>query len=574
MATRTSVAQRATVWGPVVWSFVLACALLGPALAPGFVLTYDMVWAPDLALRADTLGLGSGLPRAVPSDAIVAVVDEVVPGMVLQKVVLLAALAGGGVGVVALLDDAPLAARLAAVTAYQWNPYVVERLLIGHWPMLVAYAVLPWIVRAMRSARRTRAVPAYLWALLALGSLSASAGLVTAVTVLATSARGLHRRVLLGLAAVNAPWVAAGMMHAAEARTDAAGARLFALNGVDLLPAPLAAIGLGGIWNGEVMLPSRDTWTAPAALVLLLVLTTLGWAAFRRRHAGGEARALGVMWVVGWSLAVTTWAAPGLVAWLAAEVPGGGLLRDGSRALALCALPVALVVAAGTEVVVARCRRAGAVPSAVAAFVLVLWPVTLLPDASWGLSGRLDAVDYPAEVAQMAEAVPHDVGDVVVLPFASYRAPDWNGERKVLDPVPRLLPHDVVADDRLRVSGRTVAGEDPRAARAAAALRLQTPDARTAALLDLGVGVAVLDVEQASVAPATSAPELNGTMTDLGLYRVIELEGQARPRTGPEPGWVVAMGLAWAVYAGTLVLTLASAVRRGAEHEREPRSCC
>ena len=39
------------------WAVLLAVLLLGPALGPGYVLSYDMVWVPDLALAA-------GLPRA------------------------------------------------------------------------------------------------------------------------------------------------------------------------------------------------------------------------------------------------------------------------------------------------------------------------------------------------------------------------------------------------------------------------------------------------------------------------------------------------------------------------------
>src|SRR3954447_5976928 len=132
---RRSWAREAPV---LLWSLALALLVLGPALAPGYLLVRDMVWVPDLSLSADALGLGSGLPRAVPSDAVVAVLDEVVPGMLLQKLVLVAALAGGGVGVARLLDlrdgrisePAALVVRLVAVSAYGWNAYVAERLLM------------------------------------------------------------------------------------------------------------------------------------------------------------------------------------------------------------------------------------------------------------------------------------------------------------------------------------------------------------------------------------------------------------------------------------------------------------
>ena len=46
-----------------LWPWVLAVLILAPALAPGYVLSYDMVFVPDLALRSDFLGLGTSLPR-------------------------------------------------------------------------------------------------------------------------------------------------------------------------------------------------------------------------------------------------------------------------------------------------------------------------------------------------------------------------------------------------------------------------------------------------------------------------------------------------------------------------------
>ena len=137
---------------------VAALALLGPALGPGAVLTYDMVWVPDLALLRDTLGLGSGLPRAVPSDAVVAALDEIVPGLLLQKVVLLGALVAAGTGA-ARLVRAPLVARVAVVVLVEWNAFVVERLLIGHWPVLLGYGLLPWLLVLARRWREDDAPP-------------------------------------------------------------------------------------------------------------------------------------------------------------------------------------------------------------------------------------------------------------------------------------------------------------------------------------------------------------------------------------------------------------------------------
>ncbi|HEY3002090.1 MAG TPA: hypothetical protein VGJ44_07040, partial [Kribbellaceae bacterium] len=131
-----------------VWPLACALAVCAPLLAPGFVLSRDLVFVPDLGLRRDVLGLGTALPRAVPSDAVVAVLDNLTGGMVLEKLVLLAIPAGAGWGMVRLVRAIPSAgsfAALAAATFYVWNPFVAERLVLGHWPLLLAHAALPWL---------------------------------------------------------------------------------------------------------------------------------------------------------------------------------------------------------------------------------------------------------------------------------------------------------------------------------------------------------------------------------------------------------------------------------------------
>jgi hypothetical protein len=305
--------QVRPAWWPRLWALILALLVLWPVLGTGYVLSYDMVWVPDLALRPDVLGLGTGLPRAVPSDAVVAVLDELVPGMLLQKLALLGSLVAAGWGAVHLVPGTSLVGRLVAVTAAVWNPFVVERLVIGHWPVLIGYAVLPWLVAEARRVRAGGRVTGAVCWLVLLGSLSASAGLVTAFLLLVlASTRRLRTTVTLlaVVAAANAPWVVTGALHASGATSDPAGATLFGLHGEGGVPGPLAALTLGGIWNADVVPASRQGTAGWLALLLAVALAAAGWSRWRSRAPRRERWGLVLCWLLGWGLAAVTWAAP------------------------------------------------------------------------------------------------------------------------------------------------------------------------------------------------------------------------------------------------------------------------
>lgn len=544
---------------PTLWSLLLALLMLGGALGPGYVLSYDMVWVPDLAVTPDVWGVGTALPRAVPSDAVVAVLDTVIPAMLLQKLVLLGSLVAAGAGAAALVGGRSLGAQLVASSLMVWNPFVIERLVLGHWPVLVGYAVLPWLLLVCRRWDVDTRLPAALPVLLVLGSLSASTGLATAIAALAGGwRRGAGRRnaILAGLTVVaNLPWLVAGLLHAADATSAAAGARVFAASDEGLLPGPLAAVSLGGIWNAEVVPATRLGFLAVVSLVVVAALALLGWRAHRRAPIEGW-RPLVLCWAVGVGLAVVSWAAPGVVGWVAAQVPGGGLLRDGSRLLALAAPLTVVLVARGAEVLLDRTPdRATRV---LVAGLLAVVPVALMPDAALGSAGQLDAVDYPALLSGVRDAV-HDAppGDVVLLPFTSYRAPDWNGGHKVLDPLPRFLGRQAVANDVLYVDGRPIPGEDPRAAEVGEALALGSAAERADALAALGVSVVV-----AEQIPGQDAPEIAGTTTfSQDGITVVEVAGTVRPDPVAR-SWIAAMAVAWLAWLSILVAGAPGALRR------------
>ncbi len=558
----------------VLWSLFLAVLVLGPGLGPGYLLVRDMVWVPDLALRADFLGLGSGLPRAVPSDAVVAVLDQVVPGMLLQKLVLVAALAGGGVGATRLLagqaeeaGEAGLVVRLVVVTVYGWNALVAERLLMGAWPVLVGYAVLPWLLVAGRRWRSDDRLPRSLLVLVPIGCLSASAGLATSVAVLAAAAgRGRTLRALLLVAAGNAPWWVAGLLHASSATSDSAAAEVFALRAEGSVPGPLAALTLGGIWNTSVQPDSRTGLLGWAALLALVGLAALGARSWWRGTPARDRTTLLVCWGIGWGLAVLTWLAPGAVGWASEHVPGAGVVRDGARALVLCAPLLVVLVGEGVRVIA---RHAPPVTAARLALAVgaVLLPVALLPELALGVSRQLRPAHYPAAYAEARALLEDRPGDVLVLPLSSYRAPSWNHGQLVLDPIGRYLTPDYVASDVLVIDGRPLSGEDPRVAEAAEALAEETPAERSAALGRIGIDAVVVD----PTAPGEAPPEVAGAvLLDDADLRVVALDDVTQRQV--DPWWYVAMIAAWTLFAAPVVWAAGRGLSGVLGHRRERRA--
>lgn len=561
-------------WLPRVWCLLLTLLLLGPALAPGYVLTYDMVWVPQLSLRPDFLGGATAVPRAVPSDAVVAVLDNLVPAMVLQKAMLVGALLAAGWGARRLVLDlvgpkrsVGLVAELLVIGVAVWNPFVVERLWMGHWTVLLGYGALPWIVRAGLAAGSGGRVP---WLALLLGSLSHSAGLVSAAALLVTGLRPragwrTNLRLVLAVVMVNAPWVVAGWVHRAGA-VSAAGSDQFAAIGSGSVPGPLAWLALGGIWNLSVVPGSLQGVSAWLAVVAVIALAGAGARSWWGSTPRPTALRLVVLWAIGYGIALLTWAAPGLVT-LLGEQPGFGAIRDGSRMLALC-LPL-LVMLLAHGVMTLRKRLADPITWYSMAALMVLAPVALLPDAALG-GGRLEAV-HPPQVNDRARALVDPAhGEVLVLPFTSYRAPSWNDHRPILDPLGRWLRPVTLTSDVLVVDGQAIPGGDPRVAQVERALGSADAEQRARALGELGIGWVVID-RSMSKAALDLVPEVAGRtrLLDPDL-EVLQLQVPVRTSGGAEGRALLVAGWgAWLAAAGWGILrALGRFFRRGARRAR------
>jgi hypothetical protein len=488
------------------------------------------VSTPRSYLSDAALGLTQAAPRALPQDFLIAVTSRVLDGGVVVKMLLIGGLwlAGWGAArlVAQVLPAAGVPGQCVAVTLAIWNPYVAERLLQGHWSLLVGYGCLPWVAAAILQRRYW---PLVFW--LALAGLTPTGlvlativALVCCVPIGAPSLRSPRQwravAVTLAAAAGSAlPWLVAAAVADSLSSTAGAGVTAFAARAEPGLGALGSLAGLGGIWNAQAVPDSRTTLLAALATAVLLAVVALGCPAAIRRP---EARPLLVLAVVAVVVPAAMATGPGLAALesVVRVAPGLGLLRDGQKWVAL-AMPGYVLAAAG----IARLGRSAAVIGCVAL-------IAVLPDLARGVGGQLRSVHYPPGWSTVAAMINADPRPVAVLPPDSMREFSWAGDAPVLDPLPRWVSADVLSSGDLLIGGQPVPGEGGRGREAT---RLLLDGAPQRELADAGIGWVV--VQSADV--ALNLPVAHKD-SDITLY---EVGGSAPPAAGRPT--LIATHLVW-----------------------------
>jgi hypothetical protein len=303
------------------------------------------------------------------------------------------------------------------------------------------------------------------------------------------------------LVAYSLPWLVPSLLRTVYA--DPAGVAAYAARA----DTPFGSLGsllmLGGGWNAQTVPAGYGGgWSVLwLAFVVAAAVAYLAFGLRSRRWPG-----LGLAAVAGLAIATIGATGPGqdLLRALSSLWPGAAILRDGQQFTAPLALAEALgagllaawvatpgpLAAWVTRGPLAGRRKTGGRPASTRspaaegqrvrdgraglgiAVALLLAPVLLLPGLAWGAAGRLRPVWYPASwlaAARLIDASPAR-GSVLLLPWAAYRNPAWNGGRTVLDPWPRLLSRPVIWNDGPRVGRVSMQPDDPAARRLGAAL--------------------------------------------------------------------------------------------------------
>ncbi|WP_428343315.1 hypothetical protein [Mycobacterium sp.] len=519
-------------WTCPGYALALALLVVAPLLKPGYLLLRDAVSTPRSYFTDNALGLVSA-PRATPQDFAIAVASHVVDGGIVVKALLVAGLwlAGWGAArlVAQLLPESCAGGQFVATTLAIWNPYVGERLLQGHWSLLLGYGCLPWVATTLISLRTAESgiwpsiFGLTFW--IALAGLTPT-GLILAATVgltcAAVTGTGVSRWRCAAIVSVDAalaalPWLTAALLGLASTDrmwSHTPGIAAFAARAEPALGTLGSLASLGGIWNGDAVPASRTTYFTLVSAVVLLAVVAAGFVTLRRSH---DARPLLVLAVASILVPAALATGPGLAVLHAVveTVPGLGVLRDAQKWVAL-AMPGYALAGAGAVLTLRRWLR-----PAIAPLVCCVALLLALPDLAWGIGGKVQSTHYPGDWAAVAAAINRAPAEVAVLPADTMRRFSWSGPAPVLDPLPRWLRADVLTTGDLTVSGTTVLGEGDRAREVQRLLLAGAdPDQLRAA------GVGWLVVEEGTAGDMSGATETLERLPvafrgrDLMLYRV------------------------------------------------------
>jgi hypothetical protein len=361
---------------------------------------------------------------------------------------------------------------------------------------------------------------------LALASITPTGGLLGSGIALVVGSGGGRRRTL-GLVStvvlLQLTWLMPALLGSAALTSDPRGVAAFAARAERPGGAWLSLLGLGGVWDSGSTPVSRGGALGYLTTLVVLAAVLVGMRRLRDLFDAGTTRRLAVLALLGLLLSAAS-SIPVLepvMRWVVDTIPGAGLLRDAQKWLLPFVLLATLCLGACADAclgVLRRRSRPWVLPGVVVTLAL---PMLLLPDAAATVWPTLDPVTYPSDFSRVAGILsrPHAAaGELVTLPWRSYRRFDWNRQVSTFDPAAQWFDREVVTSDELVVGTTHLRGEDPDASRVGAAVTSGRP--MSSALPRLGVRWVLVYRDD----PAVSALDLSGLHrryagSALSLYR-------------------------------------------------------
>jgi len=451
------------------WPYgLLSLVALGPLLLPGYVLTMDMVFTPDLRMP-------SHVDNTWLLYASLHVLDILLPADVVQKLLLLCILLLSSIGAHRLLmlvrpqQEGWRTAVYVGAIFYVVNPFVYDRLMAGQWGVLLGYSLLPWFTASLVRLGRDPTWRRLCWlvgwttllGIVSIHSLGAVAVLVAVAFALQAADKSKRARLLrfagVGIACfilLNSYWLLPAVMgqgRIAQSLQTFSNTGSTAFGTVDAVGTGTlgSILGLLGFWQEK-----RGLYVQPIeayalwGLVYLVIIVLMIWGAWLAwKHQ--RMVAVGALCVS----VISVLLALGIGhAWLVSHVPFFAGFREPQKFVALLALAYCYFMTWAAAWFMTRWkgwRRA------VIVAVLFMLPFLYAPSFIWGAAGQLHATDYPKDwfaVNDRLNAQSPD-GKALVLPWHLYMSYSFTNGRIIASPTPAFFDREVITSDDPELPG-------------------------------------------------------------------------------------------------------------------------
>ncbi|MFC1941904.1 hypothetical protein ACFLWU_01640 [Chloroflexota bacterium] len=466
---------------------LLATAILGPLLLPGYILSLDMVFAPNLDHSGELFGLSESITARTPLYTLLQALNVFIPSWILQKAILLLVFFLAGVGAYRLFPGKGIGAYYAGVF-YVVNPFTYIRLMAGQWPLLLAYALVPFAVRAFLDLLDEGGMKNVV-KLVILMTITGVAlvhfllllVIVFAVVFIVYLVRNRHNRsrflssgkdVVLSVVFfifLNIFWlvpVLTGNIMRLE-RIGLEDFNLFAPNINSLID--LAA--MYGFWRGGY-LDARDfivIWPLFFVIIPFLAMYGLLWGNQERpnRKLGVS---LAIVYAVAFPLAVgASFEITGrLLEWLSSKAIIFSGFRDSHKYVALFCLGYAYLGGLGLMTIFTDLKQQGgralkwiSYGVIISAFILpLIYSFTI-----FGTWGQVKPTDYPDEWYEVNDILNQDQDDfnVLVLPWHLYMDYTWlpNKDIRLANPARQFFDKPVIIGDNIEAGNEYSDSMDP-----------------------------------------------------------------------------------------------------------------
>ncbi len=464
---------------------MLSFAILGPLLRPGYILTLDMPFGPNMNLVTRFYGLSLNVEAVIrlPFSIVLWGLSRVIAPWLVQKILLLSILSLAGIGAHRLLTYKGVAPYFAGLL-YTVNPFTYVRFLAGQWPVLAVYALTPFAIKAfLELIEKQKQGNIFKVVLLTtLVGIMYEHGFIIlfiAYIIFATGKilmmpekkEALKLLSCLGITAVifvvlNAYWLIPLATASATALQQVGEMDLtgFAPHLRSSLGILFEVASMHGFWRGGYEYASDfiPGWWLLYAFILFLAV--YGFLSYRRdKENGGTVVSLAILAVVGLLLAAgaSNELTGPVFEWLWRNAPIFKVFRDSQKFVALLCLSYAYLGSLGVYEVnrVLKGLRRGSLQRILVS-TLILLSFVIPPVYSFtmfGFYGKLGVTDYPEAWYEANKYLNRDRDDfnTLFLPWHNYMNYEWlpNKDKRLSTPARFFFDKPVIQGDNIEMPG-------------------------------------------------------------------------------------------------------------------------